>query len=338
MTKSPPDEGHLPRPLDLLVVGDCNPDLIILGDDVDPVFGQHEKLVSSAQLVVGGSATITAMAAARLGLNVALVAAIGDDLFGNYLRNELTERGVGTDGLVAAPGVPTGVTVALSRGQDRAILTATGAMDTLSVNDVPSRLLTRARHLHVSSYFLQPRLAAGLPALFAQARAAGVTTSLDTNWDPAGRWRDGQLRAVLACTDVFLPNREEAVRISGRPSLESALPALLDLTPRVVVKLGSEGAIAAERGAIYRARPRPVSPVDSTGAGDSFNGGFLTGMLSGLDVGGALSLGCAVGALSTLGAGGVDAHPDRTAAEAMAATVIIDSGPDSMAHETPATS
>ena len=183
------------RPLDLIVVGDCNPDLIVTGDDVMPAFGQAEKLVAGMSLVIGGSASITAVAAARLGLRVALVAAVGDDPAGDVILSLLAGEGVDTGAVAIRPGRPTGMTAILSQGQDRAILTATGAMTTVTAADVPDGLLARARHLHVSAYFLLAEsLGPGLAGLLAAARRRGLSTSLDTNYDPACRWGDRRLR------------------------------------------------------------------------------------------------------------------------------------------------
>ena len=151
---------------DLLVVGDCNPDVLVLGDDVTPRFGQQEKIVASMSLVIGGSAAITAVAAARLGLRVALVAAVGDDPGGRLMLDQVAAGGVDVAAVAVRAAAPTGMTVALSQGADRAILTATGAITTLTAADVPSALLARSRHLHVSSYFLLERsLGAGLGGL-----------------------------------------------------------------------------------------------------------------------------------------------------------------------------
>jgi hypothetical protein len=135
--------------LDLVVVGDCNPDVLVLGDDVTPSFGQQEKLVEGIWMVVGGSAAITAVAAARLGLSVGLVAAVGADPAGEFLLGQLSREGVSTEAVAVREGVPTGMTVALSRGADRAILTALGAVASLTAQDVPAVLLTRARHVHI---------------------------------------------------------------------------------------------------------------------------------------------------------------------------------------------
>ena len=178
-------------------------------------------------LVVGGSASITAVAAARLGLRVALVAAIGDDAAGHFMLAEIARAGVDTTVMPVRAELPTGMTVALSRGEDRAILTAAGAIGTLTTADVPAELLTRARHVHVSSYFLLERsLGPGLAALLADARAAGASTSLDTNWDPSGIWGAGFFPDVLAQTDLLLPNEAEALRIAGTATLPEAIASL----------------------------------------------------------------------------------------------------------------
>src|SRR5215472_7236467 len=162
-----------PGPLDLLVIGDCNPDVMVVGGDVMPAFGQQEKLVDRISLEIGGSASITAVPAARLGLRVALAAAVGDDPAGRFMLGQLSAEGIDTAPVAVRADTPTGMTVALSAGGDRAILTATGAVATLTARDVPSGLLVRARHVHVSSYFLvEDSLGPGLATLLEAARAA----------------------------------------------------------------------------------------------------------------------------------------------------------------------
>jgi sugar/nucleoside kinase (ribokinase family) len=313
--------------VDLLVIGDCNPDVLVLGDDVAPAFGQQEKLVDGISLVIGGSAAITAVAAARLGLRVALAAAVGDDPAGRFMLGQLAQEGVDTSAVAVRRDTPTGMTVALSEGKDRAILTATGAMATLTTRDVPASLLTAARHVHVSSYFLVERsLGPGLASLLDAARASGARTSLDTNWDPAQRWGDDSLRAALAATDLLLPNETEALRLSGAATLAEAMAVL---GPGLVIKLGARGALWAEGTRRCRATPPPVTPADATGAGDCFNAGVIAGLLGGLDLAGAVALGCAAGAASTQAPGGTASCPDLAAAQALARGVTVGpAGPD----------
>lgn len=309
--------------MDLLVIGDCNPDVLVLGEDVTPEFGQHEKLVSSISLVAGGSAAITAVAATRLGLRVALAATIGADSAGEFMLGQLRRAGVDTSAVAVRPGVATGMTVALSRASDRAILTATGAMASLTADDVPGDLVSAARHVHVSSYFLlEHSLGPGLVTLLAEARANGARTSLDTNWDPAGRWGGEQLREVLAHTDILLPNEAEALRLSGEPSLAAAIASLTSAGPEVVVKLGARGAVCTDRGLVHWIAPPSRLDgafVDATGAGDCFNAGLIAGLLRGFDLPEAARLGCAVGSASTRAVGGTAAAPDINIALRLAA-------------------
>jgi sugar/nucleoside kinase (ribokinase family) len=313
---------------DLVVIGDCNPDVLVLGDDLTPAFGQEEKLVTSMSLVVGGSGSIMAVAAARLGLRVALVAAIGDDAAGNFMLAELARAGVDTGAMVVRADLPTGMTVALSRGDDRAILTATGAMGELTAADVPAELLSRARHVHVSSYFLLERsLGPDLAALLSAARVAGASTSLDTNWDPSGTWGQDFFPDVLAQTDLLLPNEAEARRISGATTVPEMINALTKAGGAVALKLGASGALYADGSQQYRATPPPVSPVDATGAGDCFDAGLLAGRLNGLEPSAALALGCAVGAASTQAIGGTGGSPDLTTALALAKDVAVQPWP-----------
>jgi sugar/nucleoside kinase (ribokinase family) len=310
---------------DLVVIGDCNPDVLVHGDDVTPAFGQQEKLVQRMSLEIGGSASITAVAAARLGLRVALVAAVGPDAAGTFMLGALAKEGVDVSAVAIRGGLATGMTVALSRGGDRAILTALGAMDSLTAADIPAGLFGRCRHVHVSSYFLlADSLGPGLADLFASARAAGATTSLDTNWDPAERWRDERLSAAIAQASLLLPNEAEALALSGASAAPAAALALMAAGPQVAVKLGARGVLVGAGSADLRqVSLPPVTPVDTTGAGDCFNAGLIAGLLQGLPLPRAAALGCATGALSTGALGGTAGAPDLQKATDLAAHAVI---------------
>jgi sugar/nucleoside kinase (ribokinase family) len=322
---SPPEPGPTGgSPPDLLVIGDCNPDVMVVGGDVTPAFGQREKLVDGISLEIGGSASITAVAAARLGLRVALAAAVGGDQAGRFMLGQLAAEGVDTAPVAVRSDAPTGMTVALSAGGDRAILTAAGAVATLTARDVPPALLARARHVHVSSYFLvADSLGPGLAALLGAARAGGASTSLDTNWDPAQRWRDERLTATLAHVSLLLPNEAEALHLAGAAALEQAVSALTAAGPRLVVKLGERGALCADGTRRYLVQPPPVTVADTTGAGDCFNAGVIAGLLSGADLPSAVALGCAVGTASTRAPGGTAGAPDLTTAHHLARHVAV---------------
>jgi len=292
---------------DLLVLGDANPDLILTGD-VAPAFGQVERLLDDARLTVGGSGAIVACGAARLGLRVAFCGVVGDDPFGRFVRDELVARGVDVAGLIVDPRLQTGVTVVLARVDDRAILTHAGTIGDLQVERIDPALLDAARHVHVSSFFLQRPLAGELPALFRRIHYGPAIDQLRPNWDPTERW-DGGLRDVLPGVDVFLPNANEALRIAGTDRLDDAVTTLASATALVVAKDGADGAVAATSDRIVRARSAPVDVVDTTGSGDSFDAGFLASRLAGDPLERSLAIGNACGALSARALGGVDAQP-----------------------------
>jgi sugar/nucleoside kinase (ribokinase family) len=296
---------------DILVAGEINPDLILSGN-VTPEFGQVEKLVESADLAVGSSSAIFACAAARLGLKVAFVGVCGADLFGHFMLDELAKRAVNISGVIVDPALQTGLSVILTRPSradpgDRAILTHLGAINTLQAQQVTHAMLQQARHLHVASYFLQTALQPGLPDLFQRAHALGLTTSLDTNWDPSGAWRG--FDELLAGADVFLPNANEALALSGLSTLEAALENLSRKSRVVAVKCGREGALACRGKERVRVSALPVQVVDTIGAGDSFDAGFLYGWLNDWSLARTLALATACGSLSTRAAGGTSAQP-----------------------------
>jgi sugar/nucleoside kinase (ribokinase family) len=301
--------------IDLLVVGEINPDVVVTDPDPVPAFGQAERLVEGIRLTIGSSSAITACGAARLGLRVAMVGVVGDDALGRFMLDALAARGVDVSACRVAAGRPTGASVVLGNGTDRAILTAAGTIRDTRASDVPPSLLARARHVHVGSLFLQPGLASDLPGLFRAARAGGATTSLDPNWDPTGSW-DGGLAAALAETDILLPNAGEALRLTGAADVETAARALAGDGRTAVVKLGADGAIAMSGGELLRARARPVVAVDTTGAGDSFDAGFLAARLDGRPVDDALAFAVACGSLSTRAPGGTDGQATRDEVDA----------------------
>ena len=314
--------------LDLLVVGEINPDVVVSDADPVPQFNEVERLVGSIALTVGSSSAIFACGAARLGLRIAFVGVVGNDQFGRFMLESMADRGIDVSGCTVDPERPTGATVILTSGHDRAILTAMGTIGALDVDSVPERLLGRARHLHSSCFFLQNASRDRLPAYMAAARARGLTTSFDTNWDPTGRW-DGGVGDMLRACDVFFPNEAEACRIARRDDVEDAARELARIGaagrsgegPVVAVKLGSRGALAVDRdGRLIRVPALPVAPVDTTGAGDSFDAGFLRSWLDGGSVADSLRLGAVCGALSTLRAGGTDGQPTYVGAlEALSA-------------------
>ncbi len=291
---------------DILVAGEINPDLILSGN-VILEFGQVEKIVDSAVFTIGSSSAIFACGAARLGLNVAFIGICGEDVFGRFMLDEIQKRGVNVDNIIVRADRPTGICVILNQGSDRAILTHLGSIPDLRSSDIPDGLLLQSRHLHVASYFLQTNLHPGLPALFQHAHSLGLTTSLDANYDPSEKWSG--FDELLSATDIFLPNKTEALSITQIEDVESAAKQLAEKSELVTIKLGSEGALACKQDKIIHTKSLEVNVVDAVGAGDSFDAGFIFGYLNKWPLERSLRLACVCGALSTQRAGGTDGQP-----------------------------
>ncbi len=294
------------KPYDVLVAGEINPDLILAGN-VTPEFGQVEKLVDSATLTIGSSSAIFACGAARLGLKVAFIGVCGDDVFGRFMLDEMSKRGVDVCHVIVRADGQTGLSVILNDQVDRAILTHPGLIAELQASDIADSLLRQSRHLHVASYFLQTKLQPDLPNLFQRAHSLGLTTSLDTNYDPSEQWLG--FDELLSVTNVFLPNEKEAVSLSGESNVDLAADRLGSRVEALGIKLGAEGALGVQNGARVRVASIPVKVIDTVGAGDSFDAGFLFGYLNSWSLEKSLRLACVCGALSTQQAGGTNGQP-----------------------------
>jgi sugar/nucleoside kinase (ribokinase family) len=299
----------------VLCAGEINVDLVLQGYSEFPVPGK-EVLVEDSQLVLGSATAIMAMGLARLGTPVAFVGKVGDDLWGHYCLDDMAGRGIDVSRVIRGGGLKTGITVSITHAADRALVTHMGAINALASGDVPDAAMAGCGHLHVSSFFLQEALRPGLPGLFERARRAGLTTSLDTGFDPSGEW-DGGLRETLRETDLFFPNEVELHALTGCSDPAEGLRKMHNGRTRVVAKLGKDGAMTLDGNTVAHVPAYVVDAVDTTGAGDSFNAGFLHRWLAGAPLVDCLRLGAACGGLSTRGLGGTATQPTLEEAEAL---------------------
>jgi sugar/nucleoside kinase (ribokinase family) len=300
---------------DVLAAGDLNVDLLLSGCPA-PEPGK-ERLAAGMNYTLGGSAAIFACNLAALGARVCFAAKVGRDAPGEFCLDQLRACGVDVSGVCLSDEHRTGISVILAvEGQaQKAILTYRGAMERLEEADLPNELLRRARHLHVAAFYLLPALQLGCARLFERARAAGLTTSLDTNDDPDERWNSNLLE-VLKFTDIFFPNRREALSIAGESDLCRAARKLASCGRIVVAKADADGAVLA--GAVsgspleLRVPRADVEFVEATGAGDSFDAGFLFRYLAGAPPADCLRFANACGALAVTAVGGTEAfhRPD----------------------------
>lgn len=312
------------KKFDVLVVGELNVDLILNGIDGFPEIGK-EKLAGQMNLTLGSSSAIFAANLSALGAKVAFLGKIGADSFGNLVLDTLQQKGVNTELIIRDPNLNTGATIVLNYDEDRAMVTHTGAMEQLTIKDISEEKLAQAKHLHFSSYFLQPGMKQNVSTMFESAKSKGLSTSFDMQWDPAEKW-DLDFKNVLPFVDVFLPNRQELIELSGQINIGEGVKAL-GKTKIVAVKMGGAGSSCWQDG---RESVQPAfankQVVDAIGAGDSFNAGFIFKYIAGASLEECQRFGNLCGALNTTAAGGTTAFTNhveimRTASERFGFTV-----------------
>lgn len=303
----------MPR-FDVTIAGELNLDLILYGlpEQLAP---ERELLADRMMLTLGSSSAIVAHNLAVLGSRVGFQSRIGNDPLGQNALDRLQQSGVDVSRVRSVPGTSTtGLTVILHHAAWRNILTYAGTIAETSWEDLDLDALSDSRHFHLSSYYLQRGLRPRVGELFQRLKAKGLTISLDTNDDPDDRW-EGGLDEILRYVDIFLPNEREACKAAGTEDLEAAIHILSQEVPLVVVKLGRQGALAQRGEERFTSPPREVVPVDTVGAGDSFDAGFLHEYVRGADLPTCLASGNMAGALSTMRPGGTEAFRDSALRE-----------------------
>jgi len=295
---------------DVIVIGELNIDLILNQIEGFPEVGK-EILADKMTLTLGSSSAICASNLSSLGLKVAFIGKLGNDIFGRFIIDQLKDKGVDTSLIIIDDNLKTGATIALSYGEDRAMVTHQGAMSHLSIDDIDSKKLMQARHLHFSSYFFQPGFKNSLDTLFKKAKQAGLSTSLDVQWDPFEKW-NLDLEKVLPFVDVFIPNEVELLNLTGQANLSSAINKTKNLSKYLIVKRGVKGSILCyEDKEVVQVPFLNKNVVDTIGAGDSFNAGFIFKFIHGNTPEKCQIFGNLTGAISTTKSGGTRAFTDH---------------------------
>lgn len=298
----------MPR-FDVTIAGELNLDLILYGLP-EQLLPERELLADRMMLTLGSSSAIVAHNLSALGSRVGFQSRIGDDPLGKIALERLGDGGVEVAKVRVVPGATTtGLTVIVHHEQWRNILTYAGTIGELTWDDLDLDYLADSRHFHLSSYYLQRGLRPRVAELFQRLRSKGLTISLDTNDDPDDRW-EGGLHELLQHVDIFLPNEREARKAAGTEDLEEAIGKLSKLVPLVVVKLGRQGSLAQRGAERFTAPAKELTPVDTVGAGDSFDAGFLHEYVRASSLEKCLASGNATGALSTTRPGGTEAFRD----------------------------
>ena len=295
------------KQFDIAAIGELNVDVILNGIESEPEIGK-EKFAREMTVTLGSSTAIFAANAAALGSKVCFVGMIGRDSFGSLVSSSLQARGVDTSYLIQGD-TPTGATICMNYGEDRANLTYQGAMDVMGFDDIAPDVFEKARHIHLSSLFMQSALLRDIHKVLDAAAANGVTVSLDTQWDPMEIWAL-DYKSVLPKVTIFLPNEKELQALTGAADLEGAIAAVLPyLGSAMVVKCGSKGSLLVRKDGTRSFLPAFLNRevVDAIGAGDSFNSGFISAFVKGLPLEECQRTGNLTGAVNTTAAGGTGA-------------------------------
>lgn len=295
------------KTLDIIVAGELYTDLILSGFDFWPQPGQ-EAFAKTFHREVGGGAANTACGMARLGSRAGVHGVVGTD--GDWTIEQLAGYGVDTAHISRHATEPTAFTVAVSTPEDRSFFTYPGAnraFPAMLARDAAGRRLQGAGHVHLA---FPPELSEARE-LAAAIRSNGCTVSLDVGWHE--HWlKDARVRDLLPELDLFFPNEVEAHALTGETEPEKILRWFEAAgLARAALKLGPRGAALLWDGEIHWAAPPRVMPVDTTGAGDCFDAGFLHAWLRGDSPETCLRAGNLCGALSTEAYGGVAGVPDR---------------------------
>ncbi|WP_411345335.1 carbohydrate kinase family protein [Paenibacillus sp. WLX1005] len=286
---------------DVVSIGDANIDLIVAGSDQLPLPGQ-EVFVSNMLVHIGGGAALFSMALAKLGLKVAFNGVLGSDYYGQFILDEFSELNIDTTYIRQSQHNNTGISIAINPEHDRSFITYMGSNAEVRMEDLNENSMRYGRHVHMTGY-QGSRNHDAYMKMIRKIKSFGTTISFDVGWDDSGEWYSG-IFEVMREVDVFFLNELEALHYSGRQDIHQAIQRMSSHASHLVVKMGSRGAVSVHNADRTYRSAYSVTAVDTTGAGDSFNAGYMYGVLTGKTAGECLQYGNACGALSVSAYGG----------------------------------
>ena len=284
--------------VDLLTAGEAFEDLIFVGLPRLPRPGEELK-TSTFVRTVGGGAVITAVAAARLGLRVRVVSALAEAAE-QVLRHERV-----TACNLRHEDEPPALSAALSTATNRSFVTFNGVNDRLEPRLLSTLSRATARHVHMAFF---PQDCRRWVSIVQKLRRQRISTSWDFGWNEQLR-DDRGFGALASAVDFLMLNDQEAVLYSGARRFEEAVKRWKQRARTVIIKRGPKGSRWISGTDDIDVPGVRVKVVDTTGAGDAFNGGFLYAWLRGMPPRACLRVANQVGACSTRAAGGLAALP-----------------------------
>jgi len=292
---------------DVFIYGDVNVDIVIPGVEHLPMPGQEDE-VEIMNTYVGGGAALFTLGLGKLGLNPVFQGTIGDDCYGRFILDEFKQKQVDSSLIKISTTNKTGISISFTNEMDRSFLTYRGTNDEINLDSILLDNVRKAKHIHVTGYSGSKNHQQYLTLLKNVKESKDTTVSFDLGWDSSGEWYEG-IYQLYPFIDVLFMNETEAKHYSRKTSAKAAIADFAKSCGLVVAKLGKNGSIACSDGQVYEANPYSVSVVDTTGAGDAFNAGFIYGFLKGKAVMECLKYGNGCGALSVTKLGGNTGFP-----------------------------
>ena len=292
---------------DVYVYGDINIDLVIPGVDKFPALGQ-EDVVEIMNTYVGGGAALFTLGMGKLGLRPVFQGTIGDDCYGKFILDEFKNKNVDHSLLSISNINKTGISISFTNEIDRSFLTYRGTNDEINLSKIDLDKVKEARHIHLTSYMGRKNHGSYLELLQKLKEEGTTTVSFDVGWDDSGEWYEG-IYELFPYIDILFMNETEAMHYSRKANVLEAIHSFGKTCPLVVAKCGKIGSIAVRNEKVYEAGAYSVQAVDTTGAGDSFNAGFVYGFLKGKSIEDSLKCGNGCGALSVTALGGNTGFP-----------------------------
>ncbi len=292
---------------DVFIYGDVNVDIVIPGVEHFPLPGQ-EDVVDAMNTYVGGGAALFALGLGKLGLNPVFQGTVGDDCYGKFIWEEFRKTNTDCSLLRFSKSGHTGITLSFTNKKERSFLTCRGTNSEIDLDSVNLKQVQKAGHIHVTGYAGSSNHLKYLNLLKNVKEIKGITISLDVGWDDTDEWYPG-IYELFPYIDVLFMNETEAVHYGKKINAGEAAEDFSGYCKCAVVKLGKKGALACSGGKVSQADSYQVAAVDTTGAGDAFNAGFIYGFLKEKDITECLKFGNGCGALSVTKLGGNTGFP-----------------------------
>ncbi|SHO53206.1 carbohydrate kinase family protein [Anaerocolumna xylanovorans] len=294
---------------DAFIYGDVNVDIIIPGVEKFPEPGQ-EDLTNTMDTYVGGGAALFTLGLGKLGLKPVFQGSIGEDCYGRFILEEFHKSNVDNSLLSFSNKNKTGISLSFTNEKDRSFLTYRGTNAEINLKDIDLNKVRQARHIHVTGYAGRQNHREYLKLLAEVKKLKSVSISFDVGWDASGEWYEG-IYELFPFIDVLFMNETEAIHYGRKAEAGEAIKDFAARAKIAVAKLGKKGSIAYSGSEFCQAAPYQVKAADTTGAGDSFNAGFIYGYLKGKSLTECLLIGNACGALSVTAYGGNTAFPSE---------------------------